>query len=372
MKMEIVEKDFSSFYNVPFEVRGKNSLYAAPFKPDLKKMLSIQNPIFKSENDFTFYTLLKDGRLAGRISVQIHHDFNRKFKVRKCYFGFFECINDQEAADKLFGLAEAFALKHNCDVLTGNFNLTAMQEMGVMTGGFENEPYILQSYGMPYYPNLLEKAGFRATFPMSTFEIDLLAAEPEKILTEKQKALLNDKEYEIIPITKKAYPKLAPVILDIFNRGFDMNPLFVPLTREEFDFQAKDLVYFMDSSISFLALHKGVPVGLSIHIPDMNPVLRACNGELNLKTLFYFIMSKIKRDRTLCVFSAVLPEYQKQGVLGAIVYKSLTAMKARGYKRLGITWVSESNAGSMKKMKDTGARKLHDLRIFEKLLKTPG
>jgi GNAT superfamily N-acetyltransferase len=364
--MKVVEKDFSSFFKVPFEVRGKNSLYAAPFRPDLKKMLSVKNPIFKSENDFTYYTLFKEGRVAGRISAHIHHDFNSKFKTQKCYFGFFECINDQEVANKLFELAESFARKHACDTLSGNFNLTAMQEMGVMIGGFENEPYILQSYGMPYYPGLFEKAGFHATFPMSTFEIDLLSIDPEKIVTEKQKVLLNDPEYEIIPITKKEYPKLAPVILDIFNRGFDMNALFVPLTREEFDFQAKDLVYFMDSSISFLARHKGVPIGLSIHIPDMNPVLRASSGALNLKTLYYFIINKMKRDRTLCVFSAVLPDYQKQGIMGAIVYKTLKAMKARGYKTLGITWISESNAGSMRKMKDTNARKLHDLRIYEK------
>ena len=364
--LKFLEKDFESFFNVPFEVRGKSSLYASTFKPDLKKMLSTKNPIFKHESDFTYFTAILNGKPIGRITAHIHHEFNIRYKTQKCYFGFFECINNQKIADELFALAEKFAVKNNCNSLAGNFNLTAMQEMGVMTEGFDNEPYILQSFGMPYYPSLMDMAGFKPSFPMNTFEVDLKSVNPEQIASQKHKDLLQNTDYEIIPITKKEYPKLSSTILDIFNKGFDMNPLFVPISKEEFDFQAKDLVYFMDSSISFLAKHKGIPIGISIHIPDMNPLLRASHGKINLIAVYEFIKSKLIRDRTLCIFSAVLPEYQNQGVLGAIIYKTLIAMKQRGYKRLGITWISETNDGSMKKMKDINAKKMHSLRIFEK------
>tara|TARA_B100000497_G_C7632176_1_gene379960 strand:- start:224 stop:334 length:111 start_codon:yes stop_codon:yes gene_type:complete len=34
-----------------------------------------------------------------------------------------------------------------------------MQEMGVMVNSFDIEPYVLQSYGMPYYPSLIEGFG---------------------------------------------------------------------------------------------------------------------------------------------------------------------------------------------------------------------
>ncbi len=64
----------------------------------------------------------------------------------------------------------------------------------------------------------------------------------------------------------------------------------------------------------------------------------------------------------------MLPEYQKQGVLGAIAYNTLSAMKKRGYKKFGITWIAETNNGSLKKMKDTDAKRMHELRIFEKQL----
>jgi hypothetical protein len=63
-----------------------------------------------------------------------------------------------------------------------------------------------------------------------------------------------------------------------------------------------------------------------------------------------------------------LPDYQKQGVLGAVLYLTLNAMKQRGYKKFGITWISEQNKGSLRKMEDSKALKLHDLHIFEKQL----
>ena len=47
--LEILEKDFNSFFKVPYEIRGTTSLFAGTFEPDLKKMLSLKNPIFNSE-----------------------------------------------------------------------------------------------------------------------------------------------------------------------------------------------------------------------------------------------------------------------------------------------------------------------------------
>ncbi len=366
--LKIIEKDFESFFQVPFILRRSNSLYASTFKPDLKKILSLENPIFKSTDDFTYFTIFKDNKLAGRITAHVHHAFNERYQTKKCYFGLFECVNDQEVADELFDCAEQFAISKGFTELTGNFNLTAMQEMGVMVNGFDKEPYILQSYGLPYYADLMVNAGFTPTFPMSTYEIDLTKIDAEAILSPKQKAILGNPEFEFLPISRSMYKGIKVDILDIFNKGFDQNPLFVPISMAEFDFQAKDLVYFMDSHISFLVKHNGVPVGVSIHVPDINPLLRATGSKLSLSFLYHFIKLKMKRERTLCIFSAILPEYQKQGVLGTMLHLTLKAMQKRGYKTFGITWISEQNKGSLRKIEDAKAAKLHDLRIFEKKL----
>lgn len=366
--LTVKEKDFKSFFKVPFHVRAGNKLYAAPFKFDLKKQLSLKNPIFKTENDFTYYTVFKNNTPVGRITAHVHKRFNEKFKLNRCYFGFFESINDQEVANTLFGLAEKWGKERGFTSIAGNFNLTAMQEMGFMIDGFDKEPYIAQSFGVDYYPQLLQAGGYTPTFPMKTFEIDLEKINPELLLGEKQKSLLKNLEYEFIPITKTVFDTRRDDMIFVFNIAFENNPFFVPYTRTEFDFQANDLTYFIDSSISYLVEHNKKPIAISIHIPDINPFLRKTKSTFTLATLYYFIKNKLKRERCLCVFSAVLPEYHSKGILGGIAYLSVKNMKKRGYKKFGITWISDSNIGSLKKVSDLNGKKLHELRIFEKNL----
>ncbi|MDG1517703.1 MAG: GNAT family N-acetyltransferase [Flavobacteriales bacterium] len=364
--MKIVSRDFNSFFKAPFEIRGKKTFYASPFKPDLKKMLSLENPIFSSEKDYNYYTALKNGKIVGRISAHVHRAYNERFQTKSCYYGFFECVNDQEVANALLNKVVEFAKAGNFDEISGNFNLTAMQEMGVMVGGFENDPYVLQSYGMPYYPELLEGFGLVGEYPMSTFDVNLEKLEVESLIREKQKALFNDPDYEFVPVTKKAYKEFMPILLDIFNESFDQNDYFVPISVQEFDFQAQDLIHFIDSTISFVVLHKGKPVGTSLHIPDLNPMLRGTGSRLNWKMIYYLIKFKLVRERALLIFSAIKPEYQNVGMLRAILYKASKAMKERGYKTLGITWVSEKNIGSLRNVEALNGKKLHDVRIFSK------
>ena len=61
--------------------------------------------------------------------------------------------------------------------------MTAMQEMGILTDGFENPPVVDETYTAPYYPALLEAAGLTPTFPVTTYRVDDLAkTDPDALL----------------------------------------------------------------------------------------------------------------------------------------------------------------------------------------------
>jgi hypothetical protein len=362
------EKHFASFFDAPFRIRDSRSPFVSAFKADLKKSLSTKNPMFRSEDDFTYYSVFKDDKLVARITAHVHHAFNEKYKTKKAYFGFFECVNDQSVADYTLSLAEAWAKKNNYTSISGSFNLTAMQEMGIMINGFDNPPYIAQSYSERYYHTLLERAGYKAIFPMSTFEVDLQKVDPTAQLTDKGKQVLSDNTYEFRNVTSSNYKQLLPVLSKLFNESFSHNDLFVPISEEEFNFQANDLALFLDDHLTFIAYNKGMPVGISIHLPDINIFLRSVQSRFGIGLLFKLLLFKLKKQRAMCLFSAVIPEYQNKGVLSALAYLSTDAMKKRGYKTFGITWIADSNIASLKKMEHLGATRMHDLRIFEKTL----
>ena len=55
-------------------------------------------------------------------------------------------------------------------------NLTAMQQMGVQTDGFDKQAYTDMVVNPPHIPELLKAHGYAAYFPMTTFDLDLSQA----------------------------------------------------------------------------------------------------------------------------------------------------------------------------------------------------
>ncbi|MFX8453521.1 hypothetical protein ABTL48_21225, partial [Acinetobacter baumannii] len=76
----------------------------------------------------------------------------------------------------------------------------------------------------------LERAGYSATFPMTTFEIALDGGKPEQLLGDKQRAVLADPDFVWQPIKRSAFKVRLEDARLILNDGFADNPMFVPPT----------------------------------------------------------------------------------------------------------------------------------------------
>ena len=99
MPVTLRERDFESFFAAPFEAYGENSLYVSPMKGDLKRFLSTtENPLFSSDDEITYFTALRDGRPIGPITAHVHGASNAQYGWNRCYFGYFDCADDAEAA----------------------------------------------------------------------------------------------------------------------------------------------------------------------------------------------------------------------------------------------------------------------------------
>src|SRR5262245_33775422 len=155
--LELREDDFPAFFEAPFRAYGADSLYVSPLKSDLSRFLDARkNPLFTRFGSRRTYTAHRDGAPVGRIVAHVHRSSNERHRMRLSFFGYFDCADDPEAARLLLGAAEAFGRAQGCDEIAGNFNLTAMQQCGVVTDGFENRPYTDQIYNPPHVPKLLE------------------------------------------------------------------------------------------------------------------------------------------------------------------------------------------------------------------------
>jgi hypothetical protein len=366
------DDDLDAFFAVPFRVYPRESPYVSPLKSDLARALDPRkNPLFGDVGGGSrrVLTAHRGDAPVGRIVAHLHGASNRLHRERRGCFGYFDCADDLEVARLLLGAAERFAGDHGCDTLTGNFNLTAMQQMGVVTDGFDATPYSDMVYNPPHLPRLLAACGFAPTFPATTHELDLDAFDPTSLLHGRVAERLEDPALRWSELHTRDFARVLEEVRTVLNDGFAPNPMFVPLAPEEMRFQAADLSHVLDPRITALVHDAAGPVGVVLTIPDVNPMLRAMGSRLGPSAPWHFLRFRFgRRRRAVIVLYSVASRMQGRGLNGAMLFRVTTALKTAGYRSLGITWIGDLNAASLRQVERLGARRLHRVHLFTKRL----
>lgn len=363
MTTELLERDFEAFFEVPFAVYGTDTPYVSPMKADLRRFLSARaNPLFGADDDFSFFVAHRNGRPRGRIVVHHHRASNALHGTNQASFGFFDCADDEEAAASLLEAACTWARRKGLDELVGNFNLTAMQQCGVQTDGFENAAYTDMIVNPAHIPALLRASGFEAFFPMRTFELVLANANVPS------PGSPGTQQGAFAPVRRRDFRQRMEEARQVLNDGFAENPMFVPLTPEEFEFQAGEMMAIIDPRLSSLLKIDGQPVGVVICIPDLTGLMRATRSRLGLTTPWHYLRHRFNRKRAVIIFYSVSRDRHGQGIMGRMLERTIHALRDGGYEKLGITWIADENAASLRQMEKLGATPLHQLHLFRRAL----
>ena len=96
---------------------------------------------------------------------------------RVAFFGMFEVINEEEVAGSLFEAAQAWALEHLPEAggLRGPMELDPFRSPGLLVDGFNHRPGAFMPYSLPYYPELIETAGYQPATELLAYRVDLSA-----------------------------------------------------------------------------------------------------------------------------------------------------------------------------------------------------
>lgn len=136
MSLTLVRGDFDAFFRTPFVVYPKDTPYVSPMRSDLQRYLDPKkNPLLKGGGELEALVVLRDGQPVARATAHRHPASNQRHGLSRSYFGFLDAADDPEALRLLFDGIEAFARRHGDTEVAGPFNLTAMQQVGLVTEG---------------------------------------------------------------------------------------------------------------------------------------------------------------------------------------------------------------------------------------------
>jgi len=305
------------------------------------------NNSFKSGDACRWILLNQDDKVIGRVAAfySMKKAMNPNNGQRTGGIGFFECINNQEAANKLFDMARAWLVSKGMQAMDGPINFGENYvHWGLLVEGFMHQAYGMP-YNFPYYKALFENYGFQTYFDQYSYHVDLLKPFPER-----QEAfarfVMRKPNYKWDHLHFANYKKYLKDAVEIYNSVWaDFHEDYTPITYEEFEKVFMEVKPLLSEEFIVFAYDGERPIGMIICFPDFNQVFKKLgNGKLHLLNkikLFYYRKRSITRARQLV--SGVIPEYQKVGIIGPMFLKMTDACKKHGITELEMSWVGDYN-----------------------------
>ncbi len=377
MSLEIIPADSSRdvrrFIDLPWQIYNKTDhpQWVPPLRiADGDALNKKSNPFYKTA-DRQLFLAVRNGKIVGRIAAienRAHNDFHDD---RVGFFGFFECNEDQEAANGLFSAAESWLRARRLDTMRGPTNPSTNHECGMLVGGFGRHPMIMTTWNPRYYQTLVEGAGFTKAkdllayfFPMQgerAFEM------PERVTKLAERALGGTLKFRDLDL--KNFKAEVDRCWEIYNDAWEPNWGFFPMSKESFLHEAQVLKYIVWQRFTFMAEVNGEPAGFMIIVPDYHHAFKAVgNGRLFPTGLFKLLAAKKRIKTGRIMILGAKTEYRNRGIFALFANE----MFRRGKEFDGVgaeaSWILEDNDRLNKPLEAMGAKEYRRWRIYDRTI----
>ncbi len=365
--------DLRDFVGLPYRLYAGDADWAPPLKRDVRWLLDERkNPFWKHARRRLFLAR-REGRCVGRIAAIADDEHNRVHGDRTAFFGFFECEDDPDAARALFAAAETAVreLLPGCDRLRGPVNPSMNEEVGALIPG-ESEPgipFLMMTYNPAYYLDLFGAAGYTKEkdlvailAPVSDQGLGRLGRIAEGVRRREKGELV------VRPIRMDRFAEELAIVKEIYNRAWEKNWGFVPMTSEEIDAMAKKLKPLLYPPYVLFVELSGRPVAFHLALWDYNLVLNKLGGSLFPFGWLRFLLLKGKIDRCRTMALGVLPEYRKRGFDAVLYYEAMKEGVRIGQKWAEFSWMLEDNLDILRPLEVFGGRIHRRYRIVARAL----
>jgi len=368
LKIESIDlkskKEIKKFIMFEWEIYKNNKNWVPPLIIDrLTQFNPNKNPFFEHSEVVPFIAI-RDNKIVGRIAVILNNNHNKFHNEKTAFFGFFECINDQEVANALFDKVKNWAKEKGMNILRGPANFSSNDNWGLLIDAFNLPPVIMMPYNPPYYKDLIENYGFKKVKDIVAYKLNADTPIPERVRRINE-YVQSRKEIVIRNLNMKKFENEIKIIKKIYNGAWEKNWGFVPMTDKEFEHLAKDLKPVAEPKLTFIAEVNGEPAGFSLCLPNFNEALIKINGRLfpcGLFKLLYYA-KKIKSGRLITL--GVLEKFRKKGIEGVFYAKTLEAGRKLNYEWGELSWVLEDNMLMRRGIELMGAKVYKTYRLFD-------
>lgn len=357
------------FVNLAWDIYRDDPNWVPPLIMSLQEGVHFRNNPFYQHNKCKTFLAKKSGKTVGRICAIVNQGHNERFQEKRGFFGFFECIDDQEVANLLFTEACRYLVDQGMTDVRGPTNPSLNQEVGLLVEGFHTPPTFMMTYNRPYYEQLITNFGFEKCQDLYAFDghVSMIANLDPKLafVIEEIKRRF---DVHVRPFNLKRFQEEVNLFLEIYNKSLVGTWGFVPLSQAEVEHQAKGLKHLLLPELTTIIEVDGKPIGAGLGLMDYNPIIKKIDGRLFPFGFLRLLLGARKLDRVRLMSTNVLPEFQKWGFGLLALEGMLSNILKMGIKTGEFSWVLESNHLSRASLERSGLERSKTYRLYDRSL----
>jgi hypothetical protein len=338
------EADKRLFLEMPRSIYKNDPNWIRPLDKDIEVVFDPRkNKFFKSGTCTRWVLKDAQGKAIGRIAAFV----NQKYKNEQPTggIGFFECINDQQAANFMFDHCREWLKERGMEAMDGPINFGERDKWwGLQVEGFQ-EPLYCMNYNPPYYQQLFEQYGFKIYFNQICFARKTKDRLPDKFY-ERHAMLAADPNYKAVPIRKNQLDKFAADFTHIYNLAWAGHGKGKSLDERTVRKMFGTMKRVIDEHITWFTYYKDQPIAMWLNLPDLNQYFKHLNGKFGLlqKLKFLWLKQTGPCSRFVGLAFGIIPEFQGKGVDAFMIVEAAKVIQERmKYQDYEMQWIGDFN-----------------------------
>lgn len=364
------KKDLRLFIDFPHELYKNDRNYVPELFIAQRDMLTPGKHPFHEHSELQLFLAYHNGNLAGRIAAIRNNNHNNTYGLTDGFFGFFDCTNDPETANLLINAAGKWLRERGLTSMIGPVNFSTNDICALLIDGFDGPPVAMMPYNAPYYLQLLENAGLSKKVDLRAYRFTSGTYNDRSLkLTAALQERLKRNRIIIRKIDMKNFNAEVKALREVYNKAWDRNLGFVPMTEKEFDYLAKDLKMVLDPDFCLVAEQEGKLVAFSLSIPDINQVLiKIKRGRLLPFGILKLLLLKRKIKGIRIMALGVIDGYRKMGIEACLYGLTIKAFQEKKLEYAEASWTLEHNDLVNKAIERINGVAYRKYRILEKAI----
>jgi hypothetical protein len=285
--------------------------------------------------------------LIGRIAAFVNKKYkNKGDEVPVGGMGFFECINNQDAANILLNTAKNWLTDKGMQAMDGPINFGERDRWwGMVTVGF-NQPLYCMNYNPPYYVGLLQNYGFKLFYNQVCFGVQPKAPLTQKFFDRAAHFSAN-KDFTAKHIDKNNLEKFAVDFAEVYNKAWAGHGGLKEMPKAQVITLFKKMKPVMDEKIIWFAYHQNKPIAIFVNLPDLNQWFKNLKGKFGILQKLKFLWYKkfVPNKKFSGLVFGVVPEWQGKGVDAYIIIESAKLIQSPQvpYTEYEMQWIGDFN-----------------------------